>query len=211
MGWFGSFNEVGFHKLVVVVMLASPYKGVNGPLASAVAGNLYRNLSAQRYFTADGSSRQPGMPESSSPAPAAPAERWRRRSCRGVLCLLRLDSEVNFGEVAFPQRSTCIRARLQPCRNGMMLMGFSPCSRQGLKPSECAWSAARLKPCPDTRRPTPEFRLRACTTATVRNTQPVRSSPGRIPLEKDTGGGDRRRYKTQTLAAGADGAPAASV
>ena len=30
MGWFGSFNEVGFHKLVVVVMLASPYKGVNG-------------------------------------------------------------------------------------------------------------------------------------------------------------------------------------
>ena len=63
MGWFGSFNEVGFHKLVVVVMLASPYKGVNGPLASAVAGNLYRNLSAQRYFTADGSSLQPGMPE----------------------------------------------------------------------------------------------------------------------------------------------------
>jgi len=66
MGWFGSFNEVGFHKLVVVVMLASPYKGVNGPLASAVAGNLYRNLSGQRYFTADGSSssgRIPGMPE----------------------------------------------------------------------------------------------------------------------------------------------------
>ena len=63
MGWFGSFNEVGFHKLVVVVMLASPYRGVNGGLASAVAGNLYRNLSGQRYFTADGASRQPGMPE----------------------------------------------------------------------------------------------------------------------------------------------------
>jgi cell division protein FtsI/penicillin-binding protein 2 len=63
MGWFGSFNEVGFHKLVVVVMLASPYRGVNGGLASAVAGNLYRNLSGQRYFSADGGSRQPGMPE----------------------------------------------------------------------------------------------------------------------------------------------------
>jgi cell division protein FtsI/penicillin-binding protein 2 len=63
MGWFGSFNEVGFHRLVVVVMLASPYRGVNGGLASAVAGNLYRNLSGQRYFTADGASRQPGEPE----------------------------------------------------------------------------------------------------------------------------------------------------
>ncbi|MGB7762153.1 MAG: penicillin-binding transpeptidase domain-containing protein [Bryobacteraceae bacterium] len=62
MGWFGSFNEVGFHKLVVVVMLASPYRGVNGGLASQVAGNLYRNLSGQRYFTADGS-RQSGLPE----------------------------------------------------------------------------------------------------------------------------------------------------
>ncbi|MGA2157331.1 MAG: penicillin-binding transpeptidase domain-containing protein [Bryobacteraceae bacterium] len=63
MGWFGSFNEVGFHRLVVVVMLASPYRGVNGGLASAVAGNLYRNLSGQRYFTADGTTRQPGLPE----------------------------------------------------------------------------------------------------------------------------------------------------
>jgi cell division protein FtsI/penicillin-binding protein 2 len=63
MGWFGSFNEVGFHKLVVVVMLASPHKGVNGPLASAVAGSLYRSLSGQRYFTADGANHQSGLPE----------------------------------------------------------------------------------------------------------------------------------------------------
>jgi cell division protein FtsI/penicillin-binding protein 2 len=63
MGWFGSFNEVGFHRLVVVVMLASPHKGVNGPLASAVAGSLYRKLSGERYFTADGASHQSGMPE----------------------------------------------------------------------------------------------------------------------------------------------------
>jgi hypothetical protein len=47
-------------------MLASPYRGVNGPLASAVAGNLYRNLSGQRYFSANGASGPghiPGMPE----------------------------------------------------------------------------------------------------------------------------------------------------
>jgi cell division protein FtsI/penicillin-binding protein 2 len=63
MGWFGSFNEVDFHKLVVVVMLANPRKGVNGPLASGVAGQVYRNLSAQGYFTLNGYSHQSGMPQ----------------------------------------------------------------------------------------------------------------------------------------------------
>jgi len=51
MGWFGSFNEVGAHRLVVVVMLAGG--NVSGPLAAGVAGQIYRNLSAQRYFVAD--------------------------------------------------------------------------------------------------------------------------------------------------------------
>ncbi len=42
----------------------------------------------------------------------------------------------------------------------MKLMGFSPWpGRQGLKPSECALSVARLKPCPDTRRPASEFKI----------------------------------------------------
>jgi hypothetical protein len=44
-------------------MLASPYKGVSGPLASAVAGSLYRNLSAQRYFTTGGPAQDPNLPE----------------------------------------------------------------------------------------------------------------------------------------------------
>jgi len=61
MGWFGSFNEVGAHKLVVVVMLTSPIKSVNGAVASAVAGSLYRNLSSQRYFAADG--KKSDLPE----------------------------------------------------------------------------------------------------------------------------------------------------
>ena len=51
MGWFGSFNEVGMHRLVVVVMLTGGHS-VNGPLAAFVAGQIYRNLSAQRYFVA---------------------------------------------------------------------------------------------------------------------------------------------------------------
>jgi penicillin-binding protein 2 len=52
MGWFGSFNEVGAHRLVVVVMLTGG-KNVSGPIASGVAGNIYKHLSAQHYFVAD--------------------------------------------------------------------------------------------------------------------------------------------------------------
>ncbi len=54
MGWFGSFNDVNNHQLVVVVMLAAVSKTVNGPVASGVAGAIYKSLSEQRYFTADG-------------------------------------------------------------------------------------------------------------------------------------------------------------
>jgi penicillin-binding protein 2 len=49
LGWFGSFSETGGHKLVVVVMLTGGRPTI-GPLASEVAGNFYRNLSAENYF-----------------------------------------------------------------------------------------------------------------------------------------------------------------
>jgi cell division protein FtsI/penicillin-binding protein 2 len=49
MGWFGSFNEVGDRKLVVVVMLAGA-RGVSGPVASGIAGKVYAEL-ARRNFT----------------------------------------------------------------------------------------------------------------------------------------------------------------
>jgi cell division protein FtsI/penicillin-binding protein 2 len=49
MGWFGSFNEVGKNKIVVVVMLTGA-DAVSGPVASGVAGRLYRNLGEQGYF-----------------------------------------------------------------------------------------------------------------------------------------------------------------
>jgi penicillin-binding protein 2 len=63
MGWFGSFNEVNHHKLVVVVMLTGT-KSVNGPVASGVAGAVYRRLSEQRYFIADATSpKKDGLPE----------------------------------------------------------------------------------------------------------------------------------------------------
>jgi len=61
MGWFGSFNEVDHHRLVLVVMLLGT-KSVNGPVASGVAGAIYRSLSEQRYFVAD-ASRKPDLPE----------------------------------------------------------------------------------------------------------------------------------------------------
>jgi penicillin-binding protein 2 len=52
MGWFGSFNEVDHHQLVIVVMLLGT-KTVSGPVASGVAGEIYRKLAEERYFAAD--------------------------------------------------------------------------------------------------------------------------------------------------------------
>ena len=49
LGWFGSFNEVGRNKLVVVVLLTGG-KPVNGPVAAGIAGGVYKNLSSQNYF-----------------------------------------------------------------------------------------------------------------------------------------------------------------
>jgi cell division protein FtsI/penicillin-binding protein 2 len=49
LGWFGSFSEVGDNKLVVVVLLTGGHQ-VNGPVASGVAGAVYKNLSVENYF-----------------------------------------------------------------------------------------------------------------------------------------------------------------
>src|SRR5581483_9602354 len=52
MGWFGSFNEVNRHQLVVVVMLTGDHR-VSGPVAAGVAGVIYHSLAGQSYFAAD--------------------------------------------------------------------------------------------------------------------------------------------------------------
>jgi cell division protein FtsI/penicillin-binding protein 2 len=62
MGWFGSFNEVAHHQLVVVVMLTGT-KTFNGPVASGVAGAIYRKLSEQRYFASDFPRKNSDLPE----------------------------------------------------------------------------------------------------------------------------------------------------
>ena len=49
LGWFGSYNEVEGRKLVVVVLLTGGAP-INGPVASGVAGRLYRNLSDHGYY-----------------------------------------------------------------------------------------------------------------------------------------------------------------
>jgi beta-lactamase class D len=49
LGWFGSFNDFGQTKMVVVVILTGG-RGVSGPNAAEVAGNIYRRLYEQRYF-----------------------------------------------------------------------------------------------------------------------------------------------------------------
>jgi penicillin-binding protein 2 len=49
LGWFGSFNDVGRNRLVVVVLLTGG-SGVSGPTAAEVAGNMYRRLSEGSFF-----------------------------------------------------------------------------------------------------------------------------------------------------------------
>ena len=73
MGWFGSFNEVGSHQLVVVVMLTGSRGYVSGPIASGVAGGIYKRLSAQHYFVAENNQvlprKRPELPEIISTSP----------------------------------------------------------------------------------------------------------------------------------------------
>ena len=44
LGWFGSYNEIGSTKMVVVVLLTGG-KNVSGPVAAGIAGQVYKNLS----------------------------------------------------------------------------------------------------------------------------------------------------------------------
>jgi cell division protein FtsI/penicillin-binding protein 2 len=52
LGWFGSYNDIGKNKLVVTVLLTGG-RGVNGPIASGIAGQVYNNLSKVNYFQQD--------------------------------------------------------------------------------------------------------------------------------------------------------------
>lgn len=51
LGWFGSFNDVGSRKLVVVVLLTGGKPAI-GPAAAGIAGDIYRRLDEQKYFAA---------------------------------------------------------------------------------------------------------------------------------------------------------------
>jgi len=59
LGWFGSYNEVNGRKLVVVVLLTGG-RPVGGGVASGIAGQVYKNLSAVQYFTQTASAPAPG-------------------------------------------------------------------------------------------------------------------------------------------------------
>ena len=60
LGWFGSFNESGGRKLVVVVMLTGGRPSI-GPMAAGVAGDVYRRLAMDGYLN-------PGSKSTFSPA-----------------------------------------------------------------------------------------------------------------------------------------------
>jgi cell division protein FtsI/penicillin-binding protein 2 len=58
LGWFGSFNDTGKRKLVVVTLLTGG-KPISGPVASGVAGKIYKTLSSQNYFLQPAASISP--------------------------------------------------------------------------------------------------------------------------------------------------------
>jgi cell division protein FtsI/penicillin-binding protein 2 len=49
LGWFGSFNDVGPRKLVVVVLLTGGRPAI-GPLAAGIAGDIYKRLNDRNFF-----------------------------------------------------------------------------------------------------------------------------------------------------------------
>lgn len=49
LGWFGSFNEVNGKKLTVVVLLTGG-RQISGPIASGIAGQVYKNLGQRGFF-----------------------------------------------------------------------------------------------------------------------------------------------------------------
>jgi len=49
LGWFSSFNDVGGRKLVVTVLLTGG-AGVSGPVASGIAGQVYKALAEHQYL-----------------------------------------------------------------------------------------------------------------------------------------------------------------
>jgi penicillin-binding protein 2 len=59
LGWFGSYNDAGPKKLVVVVMLTGGRPSI-GPMAAGVAGDVYRKLTESKVLTME----KPVRPES---------------------------------------------------------------------------------------------------------------------------------------------------
>lgn len=49
LGWFGSFNDMGEKRLVVVVLLTGGRPAI-GPLAAGIAGDVYKLLGEANYF-----------------------------------------------------------------------------------------------------------------------------------------------------------------
>ncbi|MEZ5402467.1 MAG: penicillin-binding transpeptidase domain-containing protein [Bryobacteraceae bacterium] len=60
LGWFGAFNETDDNPVAIVVLLTGG-RPINGPVASGVAGRIYRRLSDQGYF-APAKEAQPAPP-----------------------------------------------------------------------------------------------------------------------------------------------------
>ena len=69
LGWFGSFNDPapGVGKRLVVVVMLTGGRQVNGPVASGVAGSFYRNLARTQYYATKPSAGQAEVTASTAP------------------------------------------------------------------------------------------------------------------------------------------------
>jgi cell division protein FtsI/penicillin-binding protein 2 len=76
LGWFGSYNETGKRKLVVVVLLTGGRPAI-GSLAAGIAGDVYRRLEQDNYFAreepgAGGAAKGAGVTEAGLRPVSAP-------------------------------------------------------------------------------------------------------------------------------------------
>jgi penicillin-binding protein 2 len=67
LGWFASYADQDDPRIVIVVLLHGGARIISGPHASEIAGKIYRDLSAENYFT----TKSADLPRAPSPLPSS--------------------------------------------------------------------------------------------------------------------------------------------
>jgi penicillin-binding protein 2 len=65
LGWFASYADQAYPKIVLVVLIRGGSRSISGPRASEIAGHIYRGLNQKNYFAVN-SSRYQSLPMGAS-------------------------------------------------------------------------------------------------------------------------------------------------